>query len=139
MATAPLPAGGGFILITAGELLSMWVPINKQLWTTSFAVFMAGLAATGLAFSIWLVDSHPRHAWFRPLEIFGLNAIAAYLISRLIANIPRVHVMGKSLYGDVLTPLTSPPNASLLFALLVLAAVYLAVWLMDRRSWYLKL
>ena len=130
--------GGGIVLIAAGELLSTWVPINKQLWTTSFAVFMAGMAAIGLAGSIWLVDGRPLRLWFRPLEIFGLNAIAAYLISRLVANVPRVHVMGKSLYTDVLARLASPPNASLLFAMVVLAAVFLVVWLMDRRGWYLK-
>ena len=130
---------GGLVLIAAGELLSTWVPINKQLWTTSFAVLMAGLAATGLACSIWLVDGRPLPPWFRPLEIFGLNAIAAYLISRLVGNVPKVHVMGKSLYTDVLAHVASPPNASLLFAMVVLAAVYLAVWLMDRRGWYLKL
>jgi predicted acyltransferase len=130
--------GGGIALIAAGELLSTWVPINKQLWTTSFAVFMAGMAAIGLAGSIWLVDGRPLRLWFRPLEIFGLNAIAAYLISRLVANVPRVHVMGKSLYTDVLARLASPPNASLLFAMVVLAAVFLVVWLMDRRGWYLK-
>ena len=61
----------------------MWVPINKQLWTTSFAVLMAGLAAIGLACSIWLVDGRQLQRWFTPLEIFGLNAIAAYLISTL--------------------------------------------------------
>ena len=115
------------------------MPINKHLWTTSFAVLMAGLAATGLACSIWLVDGRPWQRWFKPLEILGLNAIAAYLISRLVANLPRVHVMGKSLYTDVLARVASPPNASLLFAILVLAAVYLAVWLMHRRRWYLKL
>jgi predicted acyltransferase len=131
--------GGGIVLIASGELLSTWVPINKQLWTTSFAVFMAGLAATGLACSIWLVDGRPLQRWFRPLEIFGLNAIAAYLISRLVVNLPRVHVMGKSLYTDVLARVASPPNASFLFAMVVLAAVYLAVWLMDRRGWHLKL
>ena len=131
--------GGGLVLIAAGELLSTWVPINKQLWTTSFAVFMAGLAATGLACSIWLVDGRLLRRWLRPLEIFGLNAIAAYLISRLVANVPRVHVMGKSLYTDFFARVTNPPNASLLFAMVVLATVYLAVWLMDRRSWYLKL
>jgi predicted acyltransferase len=130
--------GGGIILIASGELLSIWVPINKQLWTTSFAIFMAGLAATGLACSIWLVDGRPLRRWFRPLEIFGLNAIVAYLISWLVANVPRVHVMGKSLYTDVLARATSPQNASLLFAMLVLAAVYLAVWFMHRRSWHLK-
>ena len=68
-----------------------------------------------------------------------MNAIAAYLISRLVANVPRVHVMGKSLFTDVLANVASRPNASLLFAMVVLAAVYLAVWLMDRRAWYLKL
>ena len=131
--------GAGIILIAAGEILSKWVPINKQLWTTSFAVFMAGLAATGLACSIWLVDGRPLRRWFRPLEILGLNAIAAYLISRLVVHVPKVHVMGISLYTDVLALVASPPNASLLFAGLVLAAVYLAVWCMDRRGWQLRL
>lgn len=131
--------GGGIVLIAAGELLATWVPLNKQLWTTSFAVFMSGLAATALASTIWLVDGRPLRPWFRPLEIFGLNAIAAYLISRLVANVPRVHIMGKSLYTDILAAVASPANASLLFAMVVLAAAYLAVWLMSRRGWYLKL
>jgi predicted acyltransferase len=47
--------------------------------------------------------------------------------------------MGKSLYTDVLARAASPPNASLLFAMVVLAAVYLAAWLMGWRGWYLKL
>jgi predicted acyltransferase len=130
---------GGLILIAAGELLSMWVPINKQLWTPSFALLMAGLAATGLACTVWLVGDRPLRAWFRPLEVLGRNAIAAYLISRLVMNVPRVHVMGKSLYNDVLVHAASPPGASLLYAMAVLAAVYVAVWIMDRRDWHLKL
>jgi predicted acyltransferase len=130
--------GGGLVLIAAGELLSIWVPINKQLWTTSFVVLMAGLAAIGLACTLWLVDDHGLRRCFRPLEIFGLNAIAAYLISRLVVNVPRVHVLGKSLYDDVLARVASPPNASLLFATLVLAATFIAIWLMHRRNWHLK-
>jgi predicted acyltransferase len=130
----------GLALIAAGELLSEWVPLNKQLWTTSFAVLMAGLAATGLAFAIWLVDG--RHAmphFLRPLEILGLNAIAAYLISRLVVNVPKVHVHGKSLHDDFLAPFTSPATASLLFAMIVLAAVFLVIWFMDRQGWHLRL
>jgi len=130
--------GGGIILIAAGELIAIWVPIYKPLWTTSFAIFMSGLATIALAFTIWLVDVRGLQLWFRPLEILGLNAIAAYLISRLVADVPRVQVMGKSLYTDVLARMTSPPNASLLFAMLVLAAVYLLVWFMSRRGWYVK-
>ena len=77
--------------------------------------------------------------WLGPLETFGSNAIAAYLISRLVENVPRVHVLGKSLYTDLLARMASPQNASLLFAMLVLAAVYVVVWLLDRRGWHLKL
>lgn len=129
---------GGVLLIVAGELFAIWLPINKQLWTSSFAIFTAGLSATALACAIWLVDCWPPRRWYRPLEILGMNAIAAYLISRLVQNIPRVHIMGKSLYADVLAQLASPPTASLLFAVVVLAIVYVAIWLMDRKGWQLK-
>lgn len=130
---------GGILLIAAGQLLSTWIPINKQLWTTSFAVFMAGLAATALACTMWLVDDRPPQYWYKPLELLGLNSIAAYLISRLVANLPRVHVAANSLYDDVLARVASPPNASLLFAMIVLAAVYVTIWFMDRRGWRLNL
>ena len=49
-----------------------------------------------------------------------------------------VHVVGQSLYADLLARVARPPNASRLFALVLLDAVYLAVWLMSRRGWYLK-
>jgi len=129
---------GGFALIGAGALLSLWVPINKQLWTSSYAVLMAGFAAVGLAIAIFVVDGGPVRRWLRPLEVLGLNAIAAYLISRIVANVPRVHVRGKSLHDDLLAAMASPPLASLLFATLVLAIVLVAIWLMDRRRWHLR-
>ena len=129
---------GGFVLIAAGELLALWVPINKPLWTTSFAVLMAGLAAICLACSIWLVDGRRLPRWLKPLEILGVNAIAAYVISRLVQNMPKVHVLGKTLYDDFLSRVASPPNASLLFAMVVLVVVFLAVSLMARRNWQLK-
>ena len=132
-------SGGGLVLIVAGQVLSIWVPINKQLWTTSFAVLTAGLAATSLACCILLLERQSLRRLFRPLEILGMNAIAAYLISRLVGNLPKVHIMERSLYADVLARVASPPNASFLFAMVVLAGVYLAVWLVHRRGWELKL
>jgi predicted acyltransferase len=131
--------GAGLVLIAAGALLSAWVPINKQLWTTSFATLMAGLAAAGLACTIWLVEKGLLRHWYKPLEIFGSNAVAAYIISRLVAHLPRVHIMGKSLYSDLLARVASHANASLLFAMVVLAEVYLVLWFINRRGWHLKL
>src|SRR5262249_1535200 len=70
----PLVAAG-LILIAAGEFLATWVPINKQLWTSSYAILMAGLAMICLACFIWLVDGRPLPRSLRPLEILGVNAI----------------------------------------------------------------
>jgi predicted acyltransferase len=129
---------GGLALIIVGELLATQIPINKLLWTPSFAILMAGLASVGLAVLIWLIDGRPQLSSSRPLEILGRNAIAAYVLSRFLVNVPKVHVAGKSLYADGLARLATPPNASLLFAMVVLAAVFSVIWLMDRRGWHLK-
>jgi predicted acyltransferase len=128
----------GLLLLTTGMLLSIWMPINKHLWTTSFAVFMAGLSAITLAGTVWLVDGYAPQKWYKPLDVLGRNAIVAYLLSRPIANIPRVHLAGKSLYTNVLAPMLQPHIASLAFAIVVLIIVYFLVWFADHRRWRLS-
>ena len=39
----------------------MWnwsFPINKSLWTSSYVVFCAGMAAVAIATIMWIVDVH---------------------------------------------------------------------------------
>jgi len=132
-----LLAGGGALLLLGLVLDALVVPINKVIWTTSYAVFFAGFAAVCLAAWIWLVDVRELTFWFRPLEIFGLNAVAAYLISRPMANFPRVHVHGASFHRALLE-FMPPPVASMVFAVAVLLLVYAVIWGMHRRRWYLK-
>ena len=130
--------GGGLGLAAAGVLLSTWVPINMPLWTTSYVLLMAGVAAVSLAVWYGAVDVRQSGRWVRPLEIFGMNPVAAYLVSRPADHALRVHVARESLYTDVCRRLAGPANASLLFAIVVLIAVYLVVWLMYERRWFLK-
>ena len=35
----------------------MWLPINKNLWTSSYVLFTGGLAAACLAVCYWLCDA----------------------------------------------------------------------------------
>ena len=132
-------AGTGLGLVAAGALLAIWIPLNKTLWTTSYAVLTAGLAAASLAAWIWVVEVRHLGRWFRPFEILGLNAVAAYLISQPITNVLKVQVQGTSIYPDLLGRVASPPAASMLFATAALLGVYCVIWLMHRREWYLKL
>lgn len=129
---------GGLALMAAGLALSAWVPVNKPLWTPSYAALMAGMAAIGLAASYWVVDVRHWARWCKPFEILGRNAVTAYLISRPIDHVLRIHVLGRSV-PDLFRRLASPPNASLMFALVVLLAVQSVAWAMYRKRWFVKL
>jgi predicted acyltransferase len=71
----------GFGAMTLGFVWGRVLPINKNLWTSSFALFSAGLAAQGLALCHWLIDTMHWRAWSRPLAAYGRNPLAAYFLS----------------------------------------------------------
>lgn len=71
----------GFAATITGLAWGQVFPINKNLWTSSFALFSAGLAAQALAACHWLVDVKGWRDWSRPLVIYGRNPLAAYFLS----------------------------------------------------------
>jgi predicted acyltransferase len=128
----------GLGLTCAGALLSLLIPISKILWTPSYSTMMAGFASTAFGVCYWIVEERQLGAWLKPFEVFGVNSIAAYVVSRLGANPLKVHVMGRSL-SDVLRAVATPVNASLLFALVnVLMVLVIMSWMFHRRI-FLKL
>jgi predicted acyltransferase len=131
--------GIGLGLMISGAALSAWViPVNKPIWSTSYALLMAGISTAAFAVCYWVADMQRRGRWLKPLEIFGMNALAAYVISRVGANLPKVHYFGMSLY-DVCLRLASGVNASLLYAVVYTTGVYIVIWWMYRRQWFLRL
>ena len=59
----------GSILIAAGLIVNIWLPINKKLWTASFALFMAGadLPRSRDSFGLWMgsdCGGHSRRSQF---------------------------------------------------------------------------
>jgi predicted acyltransferase len=71
----------GFAAMVIGLAWGRVFPINKNLWTSSFAMFSAGLAAQTLAICHWLIDTMRWRAWSRPLVAYGRNTLAAYFLS----------------------------------------------------------
>lgn len=135
--TVRLIALGG-ALVLAGAVVSIWVPINKPLWTTSYALLMAGLATLGFAASYWICDVKGHAEKFKPLEIFGMNAIAAFIVSVVVSHLPKEGGAERWLLHHVWQRIASPANASLLGALAFVLGMYLVAWFMYRRRWFLK-
>ena len=152
--TASLLGLAGILCFAAGELWSVWFPINKNLWTSSYVLLAGGLALVGLALCHWIFDGergHARHAVVRaiawPCLIFGSNAIFAYALSSLLEiafDTVRVHASDGAralhfwLYRTVFAFHGSTENTSLAWAVFFVLLCFLPTWLLWRKGWFLR-
>jgi predicted acyltransferase len=131
----------GSIAMVAGLMWNWSFPINKNLWTSSYVLFTAGMACATVATCIWLIDVRRVTWWTKPFVVFGVNPILAFvgsgMMARLMASIIKVERDGqtvslqKAIYDSAFASWLAPTNASLLYAgcvvflwFLILAALY---------------
>ena len=76
--------GAGLALTLAGLAWHPWFPINKSLWTSSYVLFTAGLAAYLFGLVFWVADARGHGAWMRPFVAYGRNAIFVFVASGLL-------------------------------------------------------
>jgi predicted acyltransferase len=143
---------GLFAVGSVGMMLGlMWnwsFPINKNLWTSSYVIFTAGMACVGLATVMWIVDYCSVKWWTKPFVVFGVNPIVAFVgsgvLARLIYTLWHVSYNGKSvavqdaIYQSVFLPWLPPRVASLAFALSFVLLWYGVLTVLYRRNIILK-
>lgn len=128
----------GSLLLAAGLICDQWLPINKKLWTTSFALFMAGLDFVVFASLLWIVDGLGWKRWARPLVILGMNAIAVYMASEILIQVLDMMGWREAIFHSVFAPLASQVNASLLFAIAYTVLMFGIAYGMYRKGWFLR-
>ncbi len=79
-------AAAGIAAMAIGSLWDLAFPINKSLWTSSYAWFMGGAGAVGLAACYWIVDVKGWRWWTKPFVVLGVNAIALFVLAGLSAK-----------------------------------------------------
>ena len=141
----------GSVLIVGGLLWNPWFPINKNLWTSSYVLLSAGIALVLLAVLYWLIDirhvqDHSRiaSALLWPWQVFGTNAIFAYIIAETLnPTLDAIHVGGVTLnsylYTHIFAPNGSTAVTSLIYSLAYVFACFLPVLFLWRRRIFLKL
>lgn len=150
--TAAETTVGMFIAGNVGLVLGLiWhtlFPINKNIWTSSYVIFTAGMALHFLALCYWIVDVKGYRRWAHPFYVFGVNAIAAFFLSGIMARILNL-VKWTSPTGDAVTlkgwlyqtlfaSWLTPINASLAFALLFVAFWVGIMEIFHRKRIYVK-
>ncbi|HEY9421025.1 MAG TPA: DUF5009 domain-containing protein [Thermoanaerobaculia bacterium] len=138
---------GGAVTIV-GLALDPWFPINKNLWTSSYVLFTAGLALLLSAATYYLVDIRKKDGWARPFSVFGTNAIFAYFGSSLMAKTLIVSrwqegsetvSLQEWLYGRLFDSWLPDYVASLAWALMFVALWWGLTALLYRRRIFLKI
>ena len=134
---------GGSLLVATGYVWSWFFPINKALWTSSYAVFTAGVAACALAGCYWFFDLGRRETLARPLVIYGVNAITVFVGSALLSRtLAYLHVGEQSLQAAIHQTLFAswlPPHpASLAYAIAWIIGWFLVLLWMDQRGFHIK-
>jgi predicted acyltransferase len=142
----------GVFGLAAGEFFGQWFPINKKLWTSSFVLFTTGFALVVLALCFWLLDIKKFCGWWNvPALVFGMNAIAAYVFSEVLASLLgaiQIHTarfgevsLGYLAYYGVFTSPHSPPsaNASLAYSIAFVCVCWLPVFALWRKRIFLKI
>jgi predicted acyltransferase len=152
---APWLFVSGLLFLVLGWMLdAALMPINKNLWTPSYAVFMTGGSLLALAaFHAAMDEAAPgtRAAARRlalPLTIYGMNALFLFAFSGLVARIlGAVRVAGEdgkalSLKAHLFAPFralpVSPENASLAYAIAFNLAMFAVAAFLWRRRWFIK-
>jgi len=136
------------VLTAFGWAWNFWFPINKSLWTSSYVLYTAGLALCFLGFCYWLIDIKGYRRWAKPFVIFGVNALALFVFSGLMAKlfgiIKVADAEGKSIslqgwiFDSIFLPFGAPINASLMYAVSYILLWLFLMWLLYRKQIYIK-
>jgi predicted acyltransferase len=124
----------GSIGIITGLIMDVWFPINKSIWSPSYAVFTAGIASVCFGVCYWLIEIKGYTRWGLPFVVYGVNAILVYVLSSLLERFTSVwtltQVDGSAIklkafiFENLFASWATPANASFFYAL-----IYVLIWL----------
>jgi predicted acyltransferase len=134
--------------LASGYVWSIWFPLNKKMWTSSYVLVAAGCSLALLTVIYWMVEQRGwRKGWTWPWLVFGSNAIVAYMVSELlpsalwniefISSGRRTDAMGY-LSQTVFAHIPDKGWAAFAFSVSFTAVCFIPVWLLYRKKIFVK-
>jgi predicted acyltransferase len=133
----------GVAAMALGYGWSYLLPFNKPLWTSSYALWSAGIASVALGLLHGLAAG-PGRRLLGPLQVCGVNALLVFVgsgvLGRLIGSVITWQQDGKPvrlqawLFDHLFASWAAPKPASLLFALCWIGGWYLVLRALYRRG-----
>jgi predicted acyltransferase len=125
--------GAGILCIGLGLIWSIWFPIIKHLWTSSFVLFSGGLCFLLLGLFYLVIDVWGFRKWAFPFKVIGMNAIFVYMITRLFD----FRQIGDIFVGGLADPLDSWNG--LIRGLAGFFVIWLILFWMYKKKFFIKI
>lgn len=124
----------GTSFIIAGVVLSIWEPINKALWSSSFTLVSAGISLLMLTLFYWIIDIKNIKKGFFFFKIIGMNSLVIYLGQQIIS------FKGISSYlFNGLASLFSENIGNLILSCGYVAVCWLFLYFLYKKNVFLKI
>lgn len=135
----------GALLVAVGWGWGQFFPINKPIWTSSYAVLTAGLALLVLSLCVLVFDVLALKKLALPLQIYGVNALTVFVMSSLVGQLLYKIKVGDSaiplkswLYQNLFQSWLADKNASLAYAIVWVLCWFAVLAVMYRKNWIIK-
>lgn len=138
----------GGVFLCVGWLWGYSFPINKNLWTSSFVLWVGGISLIVFALCFYIIDIAGYIKWSLPFKIFGMNALFIFIFHVLLLKIQSVFTAPlpngtsdnlRAVIADSLFGMFSQQNAGLLYAVVFLFLNFLVAAFLYQRKIFFKL
>ncbi len=123
----------GCLSLILGSVLSIWIPINKPLWSVSYVFFAGGWAMLALAFLAYLIDIKGYSKPFEPFKAMGMNALMAFVLAGVLAKSYGFFGFAPSRFFG------ADEYMSLLWALIFVSVIFCILWALYKKKIVIKL
>ena len=120
-------------LLIAGLVWSLWCPINKSLWTSSFTLVVGAYSLGLFALLHWIIDVKGWKNWTPFFTVIGMNSITIYMLQRIVP----IRGIASFFLGGA-ADLMPGEWGSWLLAIGYFAISWLLLWFLYRKKIFLK-
>lgn len=116
--------------LIVGIIMDQFIPTIMKMWTPSYVVFTTGFSLLFMLIFYWLIDVMGYKRWSFFFVIFGMNAIALYMVHRILEN--KISSIINIFVNDIVIAL-GQAGPTFLFSLLIIAEWLIFYWMYKRK------
>ncbi len=123
----------GTLLILVAQVWNLVLPINKNLWTSSFTLQAAGISMLLIALFYYIIDIQGYRKWAFFFRVIGMNSILIYMASGFIDW----GYTTRAFFGW-LSQLVGAPYNAVVLVMCSLAVQWVFLYILYRQKLFLR-